>query len=139
MDGMHIEDDGTMYVGLMGESGTSAGYQSFDINNENWGAGSLIAGLPSNIVRDFLQLDGHLLIATHGGIGLYNISSSSFDNPITTFNGLPSPIIEHLMILDNPIQGNGTILVGGLVGLTILEDETFTIQCTLDYSDGCLL
>ena len=138
MDGMHIEDDGTMYVGLMGESGTSAGYQSFDINNENWGAGSLIAGLPSNIVRDFLQLDGHVLIATHGGIGLYNISSSSFDNPITTFNGLPSPIIEHLMILDNPIQGNGTILVGGLVGLTILEDETFTIQSTLDYSDGLI-
>ena len=69
MDGMYFDDDGTMYVGLMGESGTAAGYQSFDTNTENWGPGSLIAGLPSNIVRDFLQLDSHLLIATHGGIG----------------------------------------------------------------------
>jgi len=138
MDGMYIDDDGTMYVGLMGESGTSAGYQAFDINTENWGAGSLIAGLPSNIVRDFLELDSHVLIATHGGIGLYNTSSTSFENPITTFDGLPSSIVEHLMVLDNPIQGNGTILAGGLSGLSILEDETFTIQNTLDYSDGLI-
>ena len=138
MDGMHIDDDGIMYVGLMGESGTSAGYQAFDTNTENWGAGSLIAGLPSNIVRDFLTVDNHILIATHGGIGLFNTSSLSFDNPITTFNGLPSPIIEHLMILDNPIQGNGTILAGGLAGLTVLEADTFTILNTLGYSDGLI-
>ena len=138
MDGMYFDDDGTMYVGLMGESGTAAGYQSFDTNTENWGPGSLISGMPSNIVRDFLELDSHLLIATHGGIGLYNLSSSSFDNPITSFNGLPSPIIDHLMILDNPIQGNGTILAGGLAGLTILEDETFTVLNTLDFSDGLI-
>ena len=65
-----------------------------DTNTENWGPGSLIAGLPSNIVRDFLQLDSHLLIATHGGIGLYNFSTMSFDNPITSYNGLPSTIIN---------------------------------------------
>ncbi|MCH1523814.1 MAG: hypothetical protein L7S41_01530 [Candidatus Thalassarchaeaceae archaeon] len=138
MDGMYFDDDGTMYVGLMGESGTAAGYQSFDTNAENWGPGSLIAGLPSNIVRDFLQLDSHLLIATHGGIGLYNFSTLSFDNPITSYNGLPSTIIEHLMILDNPIQGNGTILAGGLAGLTVLDDETFTVLNTLDFSDGLI-
>ena len=138
MDGMYFDDDGTMYVGLMGESGTAAGYQSFDTNTENWGPGSLIAGLPSNIVRDFLQLDSHLLIATHGGIGLYNFSTLSFDNPITSYNGLPSTIIEHLMILDNPIQGNGTILAGGLAGLTVLDDETFTVLNTLDFSDGLI-
>ena len=135
---MYFDDDGTMYVGLMGESGTAAGYQSFDTNTENWGPGSLIAGLPSNIVRDFLQLDSHLLIATHGGIGLYNFSTLSFDNPITSYNGLPSTIIEHLMILDNPIQGNGTILAGGLAGLTVLDDETFTVLNTLDFSDGLI-
>ena len=138
MDGMYFDDDGTMYVGLMGESGTAAGYQSFDTNTENWGPGSLIAGLPNNIVRDFLELDSHLLIATHGGIGSYNLSTLSFDNPITSYNGLPSPIIDHLMILDNPIQGNGTILAGGLAGLTILEDETFTVLNTLDFSDGLI-
>ena len=138
MDGMHIDDDGTMYVGLMGESGSSAGFQTFDTNNENWGYGSLIAGLPSNIVRDFLEVGNHILVATHGGIGLYNISKSDWDDPITTIDGLPSPIIEHLMVLDNPIQGNGTILAGGLVGLTVLELGTFAVQNTLDFSDGLI-
>ena len=138
MDGMHIDDDGTMYVGLMGESGTSAGYQSFNTNTENWGQGSLIAGLPSNIVRDFLEVGNHVLIATSGGIGMYNMTRSGWDSPITSYDGLPSPVIEHLMLLEGPIQGNGTILAGGLAGLTVLEEGTYSIQNTIDYSDGLI-
>ena len=138
MDGMFIEEDGTMYVGLMGESGTSAGYQAFNTNTENWGQGSLIAGLPSNIVRDFLEVDNHVLIATSGGIGMYNLTKDGWDSPITSYNGLPSPVIEHLMLLDSPIQGNGTILAGGLAGLTVLEAGTYSIQNTIDYSDGLI-
>ena len=138
MDGMHIDDDGTMYVGLMGESGTSAGYQSFNTNTENWGQGSLIAGLPSNIVRDFLEVGNHVLIATSGGIGMYNMTRSGWDSPITSYDGLPSPVIEHLMLLEGPIQGNGTILAGGLAGITVLEEGTYSIQNTIDYSDGLI-
>ena len=122
MDGMFIEDNNTMYVGLMGESGTSAGFQSFNLNNENWGPGSLIAGLPSNIVRDFLEVGNHVLIATSGGIGMYNLTKNGWDTPITAYDGLPTPVIEHLMLLESPIQGNGTILAGGLAGLTVLEE-----------------
>ena len=138
MEGRFIEEDGTMYVGLMGESGTSAGYQAFNTNTENWGQGSLIAGLPSNIVRDFLEVDNHVLIATSGGIGMYNLTKDGWDSPITSYNGLPSPVIEHLMLLDSPIQGNGTILAGGLAGLTVLEAGTYSIQNTIDYSDGLI-
>ncbi len=138
MDGMYIDDDGTMYVGLMGESGTSAGYQSFNTNNENWGQGSLIAGLPSNIVRDFLEVSNHVLIATSGGIGMFNMTKNGWDSPITAYDGLPSSVIEHLMLLDSPIQGNGTILAGGLAGLTVIEEDTFSIQNTIDYSNGLI-
>ena len=95
MDGMIIENN-TMYVGLMGNEGSAAGFQTFDTLSRQWSYGSLIAGLPSNLVRDFMVYGDHIMIATHGGIGMYNTTRDDWDNPITTIDGLPSPIITHL-------------------------------------------
>ena len=99
-----VLENGTMYVGLMGNQGSAAGFQTFDTQNRQWGYGSLIAGLPSNIVRDFVNYGDHVLIATHGGIGMFNTTRNDWDNPITTINGLPSPIIEHLHVLNTTIR-----------------------------------
>ena len=94
MDGL-LTDGQKMYVGLMGASGSSAGFQSFNLDDRTWGGGSLIAGLPSNIVTDFVEYGNHILVATHGGIGLWNTSKSDWDDAITTSDGLTSPIINH--------------------------------------------
>ena len=138
MDGMVIENDGTMYVGLMGRSGSAAGFQTFDTGAINWGHGSLLAGLPSNTVRDFLEYGDHILIATHGGIGMWNTTRDDWDDPITTIDGLPSSIIEHLSSISSPIQGNGTILAGGVAGLTVLHQSNLSIIKTLDINDGLM-
>jgi hypothetical protein len=135
MDGTVLLDDGTMYVGLMGSQGSAAGFQIFNTNTGNWGHGSLLAGLPSNIVRDFLESGNHIFVATHGGIGLYNTSRNDWDDPITTIDGLPSPIIEHLMYVSDPNAGNTTnslglydkILAGGLAAF---GSETY-IRCSI--------
>ncbi len=148
MDEMVLEDDGTMYVGLMGNQGSAAGYQTFNTNTRTWGHGSLIAGLPSNTVRDFLEYGDHIMIATYGGIGLWNTTRNDWDDPITTIDGLPTPIIEHLFAIGSPstngstqttgIQGNGTVLAGGAAGLTVLHRDNLSILNTLDFGDGLI-
>ena len=138
MDGMVLDDDGTMYVGLMGNEGSAAGFQRFNTGTRTWGHGSLIAGLPSDIVRDFLEYGDHILVATHGGIGLWNTTKDDWDDPITTIDGLPTPIIEHLFALSTPIQGNGTVLAGGAAGLTVLDQNNLSVITTLDFGDGLI-
>lgn len=137
MDGIILEN-GTMYVGLMGREGSSAGFQSFTTSSNSWGFGSLIAGLPSNIVRDFLEYGDHILIATHGGIGMWNTTRDDWDDPITTIDGLPSSIIEHLSSIPSPIQGGGQVLAGGAAGVTVLEQNNLTVLTTLTFQDGLM-
>ena len=137
MDGLYLEDDGTLYVGLMGYDSSSAGFQTFDTISGSWSEGSLIAGLPSNIVRDFVEYDDHILIATHGGIGMWNTTSSGWDDPITTLDGIPTSIIQHLMVLPMPIQGNGTVLLGSPSGLSFLDQNLSYIN-TLNTADGLI-
>ncbi|HJL60190.1 MAG TPA: hypothetical protein QF621_07550, partial [Candidatus Thalassarchaeaceae archaeon] len=138
MDGMVIEDDGTMYVGLMGNQGSAAGFQTFNTNTNTWGHGSLLAGLPSNIVRDFLEYGDHILIATHGGIGLWNTTRDDWDDPITTIDGLPTPIIEELHAINETIQGGGKVLAGGAAGLTVLHQTNLSVLNTLGFNDGLM-
>ena len=137
MDGLFLEEDGTLFVGLMGYDSSSAGFQSLDTEKGTWEHGSLIAGLPSNIVRDFIEYDDHILIATNGGLGMWNTTISGWDNPITTLDGLPSSIIQHLMVSPSPIGGNGTVILGGPIGLSIL-DQNLSYVTTLDSDDGLI-
>ncbi len=134
MDGL-LMDGGQMYVGLMGFDGSSAGYQTFDPDSRSWGHGSLIAGLPSNVVTDFAEYDDHILVATHGGIGLWNTSRSDWDDPITTVDGLPSQIINHLFVPPSSLMGNGTVLTGGPAGLNVL-DQNLSLVGTIGRADG---
>ena len=121
-----------MYVGLMGSEGSAAGFQTFDTPSRQWGYGSLIAGLPSNLVRDFLVYGDHIMIATHGGIGMYNTTRDDWDNPITTMDGLPSPIITPYIQSTTTIQGGGKVLAGGAAGVTVLHESNLTVLNTLD-------
>ncbi|MGY8714951.1 MAG: two-component regulator propeller domain-containing protein [Candidatus Poseidoniales archaeon] len=137
MDGLYLEDDGMLYIGLMGYDSSSAGFQTFETTAQRWSHGSLIAGLPNNIVNDFVEYNDHIMVATNGGIGLWNTTISGWDNPITTIDGLPSSHTEHLMVLPSPIQGNGAILLGGPIGLSIL-DQNLSYITMLDSNNGLI-
>ena len=137
MYGMVLEDDGTMYVGLMGYQGSAAGFQEFDTSTGAWGYGSLLAGLPNDRVRDFAEVGDKILIATWGGIGVRNTTTSEWEDPITTIDGLPMQIYEHLLVLDDPIQGDGHILAGGPAGLTVMATNLSVIT-TLNSGDGLM-
>ena len=135
MDGMILDsDDGMLYVGLMGNQGSAAGFQTFDTSTNSWGDGSLLAGLPNDIVQDFVALGDKILTATWGGIAVYNNTLSEWEDPITTFDGLPVSIYDHLLVVDIPSQGN-VVLAGGPSGITIL-DSNLTVLTTRGASDG---
>ncbi len=134
MDGM-FHDGEHMFIGLMGSDGSSAGFQTFDPDSRSWGQGSLLAGLPSNIVTDFVEYGEHILISTHGGIGLWNQTKYDWDDPITTIDGLPTPISNHLFVPSAPVLGNGTVLVGGPSGLIVL-DQNLGVVGTIGRADG---
>ena len=134
MDGL-FHDGEDMFVGLMGWDGSSAGFQTFDPDTRSWGLGSLLAGLPNNIVTDFAQYGEHILVSTHGGIGLWNQTKYDWDDPITTIDGLPTPISNHLFVPPAPVMGNGTVLVGGPIGLVVL-DQNLGIVGLIGRADG---
>ena len=135
MDGMVFDDDdGMLYVGLMGNDGSAAGFQTFDTSLDSWGDGSLLAGLPNDIVKDFVAFGDKILSATWGGIAVYNNTLSEWEDPITTFDGLPISIYEHLLVVDIPSQGD-VILAGGPSGITIL-DSNLTVLTTRGATDG---
>ena len=134
MDGL-FHDGEHMFVGLMGWDGSSAGFQTFDPDSRTWGQGSLLAGLPSNIVTDFVEHGEHILVSTHGGIGLWNQTKYDWDDPITTIDGLPTPISNHLFVPSAPVLGNGTVLVGGPSGLIVL-DQNLGVVGTIGRADG---
>ena len=134
MDGM-LHDGENMFIGLMGWSGSSAGFQTFNPETRSWGQGSLLAGLPSNIVTDFVEYGEHVLVSTHGGIGLWNLTKDDWDDPITTVDGLPTPISNHLFVPPVPILGNGTVLVGGPTGMIVLNQDLGVVG-TIGRADG---
>jgi hypothetical protein len=134
MDGL-IHDGEHIFIGLMGWDGSSAGFQKFNPDSRSWGQGSLLAGLPSNIVTDFVEYGEHILISTHGGIGLWNQTRYDWDDPITTVDGLPTPISNHLFVPPAPVLGNGTVLVGGPSGLIVM-DQNLGIVGTIGRAEG---
>ena len=135
MDDMILDDDdGMLYVGLMGNQGSAAGFQSFDTITGSWGDGSLLAGLPNDIVKDFVGIGDKILTATWGGIAVFNTSLQEWEDPITAFDGLPSSIYDHLLVVNHPTQGE-KILAGGPSGVTIL-DSNLTVGATRGFSDG---
>ena len=136
MDGLLIEGN-QAFVGLMGIYGSSAGFQTFNTDTRTWGHGSLIAGLPSNTVTDFVEYGDHILIATHGGIGMWNTTKSDWDDPLTTLDGLPTPIIDHLFITPSPVLGNGTVLTGGPNGINVL-DSNLSLVGSIGRIDGLI-
>ena len=131
MDGMWM-DGSEIVVGLMGTSWTAAGVQVFNKTTNSWEHGQLLAGLPSNIVRDFVLYDNRIWVATWGGLGVWNISSQTWDDPITTQDGLPSGTIEHLWI-----EG-GELWLGTPAGLVRFDVANLSVIGTIDRNSGLI-
>jgi hypothetical protein len=64
-----------------------------DINTLQWDSGELLPGLPSNYVLDAIKYQGKTWFATVNGVGIWNDSTSQWEESLSVANGLPSPII----------------------------------------------
>ncbi|MBT5026653.1 MAG: hypothetical protein HON05_07850 [Euryarchaeota archaeon] len=120
-----------LIVGLLGSAITSSGVQSFDLTSQQFTAGALLAGLPSNAIRGFTFSSDSLFIATSSGIGQWNFTANAWENPITTEDGLPDSFIGDVFWASN------TLYVASLSGMTQYIPTTGA-STTLKQSDGLL-
>jgi len=136
--GFHWAHDGIMMygneliIGLMGTESTAAGLQRYDTSTYTFTGGRLLAGLPSNIVIDFVKHDGRIWVATVAGLGVWNLTRDDWDDPLTTLDGLPTPVIEHLIVQNNELW------IGTGAGLTRFDTSNLTVIQTLTRADGLI-
>jgi len=121
-----------LVIGLMGTTYTAAGVQVYNMTTQSWTDGALLAGLPSNLVRDFALYDNRVWIATYGGIGVWNLSSQAWDDSITTQNGLTSTVVEHIWV------ESGELMFGTPSGLIRWDVSSASVTATYDRNSGLL-
>ncbi len=120
-----------LIIGLLGSATTSSGVQSFDLTSQQYTAGKLLAGLPSNAIRGFTFNSDSLFIATTSGIGQWNFTANAWENPITIEDGLPDSFIGDVYWASNALY------VASLSGMTQYIPTTGA-STTLKQSDGLL-
>ena len=131
MHGLYQSGD-DLVIGLMGTTTTSAGFQVYNMTTGAWTDGALLAGLPSNIVRDFVEYDNRIWVATYGGIGVWNTTTQAWDDSITTQDGLPTPIVEKIWV-------EGTeLMLGTPSGLVVWDVPSESVTQIEDRTTGLI-
>ena len=124
--GLHNNLDGmvrvgtTLVLGLMGSGGSAPGVQLYDIQT-GYGNGKLIGGLPSNAINNFAATPDTLYIATNGGVGRWDYAAADWINPLTTSDGLPTNIVEDVLVEGNYLWMTTT---AGLVQMNLTTNAT---------------
>ena len=120
-----------LIIGLAGQGGSPPGVQTFDLSTQQFDVGRLIAGLPSNIVNGFDDSSDIIYIATNGGLGRFNYSTSDWMDPVTTSAGLQQNIVEDVLVIGT------NVYLATPTGL-IIWDETTETSTLMDTSDGLM-
>ncbi len=131
MHGIFNQGD-DLTIGLMGTSTSSAGFQVYNMSTQSWTDGGLIAGLPSNRVRDFVEYDNRIWIATYNGIGIWNLTTQSWDDSITTQDGLPSGFVQQISV------HSGQLMLATQLGLVVWDVANKTLVDIYDRGDGLI-
>jgi len=128
-----VDSSGTeeLIIGLLGSANTASGVQTFDLASQQYTTSSLLAGLPSNSIQGFTFSSDSLFIATSNGIGQWNFTLNSWENPITLQDGLPDSFIGDVYWASN------TLYAASLSGVTQYIPTTGA-STTLKQSDGLL-
>ena len=134
MDGLHVNGD-ILSVGIVGTSSSSAGLQVYNISSSSWISGSLLAGLPSDNIKDGAVHLGKVWFATDNGVGIWDIASQEWDDALTVLNGLPTPIIDEIY-LHTDSNGVTELWMATPVGIVRYNPSNSTFSPTIDRLDG---
>ena len=119
-----------LVVGLQGTWASAAGVQVWNTTLNQWSMGRLLSGLPNNIINDFALTNTHILIATEGGLGMWNISKDDWDDPLTSMDGLASNSISSIDIHQN------TAYLGTPVGIARWDLSSQQALSTIKRANG---
>ena len=128
-DGLAIHGDDVV-VGLQGTWASAAGVQVWNTSTNQWTMGRLLSGLPNNIINDFALTATHILIATEGGLGMWNMTKDDWDDPLTSLDGLSSNNIYSLDVYQD------VVYMGTPLGISRWDLNTNSALATIDRSDG---
>ena len=112
--------DGDIIVGFSAVE-MAAGLGVFDTAAGNWDDSALLPGLPSPIVRDMAEADGHIWFATPGGIGSWNIADGDWGPSISAGDGLGSGDVHSLALSGGELWAATT---GGLCAVRTSTVDT---------------
>jgi len=130
MDGLSLENN-LLAIGLTAAGANVPGVNVLDINTLQWDSGELLPGLPSNYVLDAIKYQGKTWFATVNGVGIWNDSTSQWEESLSVANGLPSPIIEKFYI-----HSSGEIWMATPVGVVRYDPVNESYMPTIDRLDG---
>ena len=111
-DGLKVVGD-DLFIGLQGSGTSSAGIQVFNTTTNNYTAGRLLAGLPSNNVNAFLTVtqtnnagvvtDEMIYVATSNGVARWNATGDNWETAWTALDGLPISFVQDIIEFDGDI------------------------------------
>ena len=111
-DGLKLVGD-DLFIGLQGSGSSSAGIQIFNTTTNNYTAGRLLAGLPSNNINSFLTVtettqfgqitSETIYIATNNGVARWNATGDKWETAWTALDGLPISFVEDIIEFDGDI------------------------------------
>ena len=131
MDGLFLYGN-DLVIGLQGSSGSAAGVQIYTPGT-GFGNGRLLGGLPSNNINAFTESSTMLYIATNGGIGRWDYTTSDWANPLTTSDGLPTNVVEDVVMVGTDLwmaTAAGVVKMDTLTNATTLYNSGSGLMAT---------
>ena len=139
-DGLKVVGD-DLFIGLQGSGTSSAGIQIFNTTTNNYTAGRLLAGLPSNNVNGFLTMtetdntgsivEETIYVATFNGVARWNATGDKWETAWTALDGLPISFVEDI------IEFDGDIWMATPNGISQYDTSAMSIT-NYDTSDGLM-
>ncbi|HJN54796.1 MAG TPA: hypothetical protein QF646_00230, partial [Candidatus Poseidoniales archaeon] len=118
-----------LVVGLVGTQNVVGG-QIWNLTTHVWDAGAILPDMPGDIVLGMVEHDNMFLFATNGGLGMWNISTSSWVTPMTQSNGLLDNYLTSIDVF------GGDVWVGTKLGLMKLDHANRTVLVTVTKGTG---
>ena len=113
----------------------AAGLGVFDPSTERWEDSALLPGLPSPIVRDMVQAEGHIWFGTLAGLATWDLAAEDWGPSLTAGDGLGSGDIQSLAMNGGELWVGTT---GGLCAVRVTTVDTTgpSVRQCLSRSNG---
>ena len=125
---MTVQGD-KLAIGLVGTENIVGG-QVWNLTTRQWDGGAILPDMPGDLVLGMVEHDNMYLFATNGGLGMWNISASSWMTAMTKSDGLLDNYLTSIQVF------GGDVWVGTVLGVMRLDPANRTVLGTVTQGSG---